>query len=894
MDRTPLDPPPVVVAVVGPTKVGKTTLIRSLAKYYTRHGLSQAYGPITMVSAKKRRITLIECNNDIHSMVDISKIADVVLLLVDASFGFEIELFEFLNLCQSHGMPKIIGVMTHLDQIKNQDQLKQAGKTIKKRFWNEIYKGSKIFPITGIMNNTYLKKDTQKIARHLSVIKFRPLTWQSNHPYLLVDRIEDLTDQDRIKNNNDCDRKVSMYGYVRGNPFKTKSIVHIPGCGDFQISNISTTVDPCPLSKSKNDRIIYAPFSGVGGIICDKDAVYIDLAGTQSLNNNKANDETTKEFRTTTIDMFDRMKQSSLGISKENYYDESRKVVNIKPSDNHKYNHSEDIVLNMSEINTDIKDGFVERQRKNMQWFVYSSSDIMNDDLESNFDTKDLKLRFITAHCNPDQMYDEGFDSDDSSSFIDYEKQPEKLDKVEIDQANDLDIEDDIEDGNYEDSDSDKDDKERMLRKLRKKSEFDQQYDTGALNITEEKTFYQHEKEKLQDQATINNDVFVGMEEDIRLQVEGFRAGLYIRVEFERLPFQLIKNFDPGYPLIVGGINPGEIGQGYMRVRIKKHRWYHRILKTKDPLIISMGWRRFQTAPIFHMMDDNMRNRALKYTPWHLHCLATFWAPPAPQGTGFIAFQETDVFTQKFRVAATGVVLEIDKEVEITKKLKLVGTPLQIFTKTAFIQGMFNSELEVANFEGAQIRTVSGIRGSIKKAIKSPPGAFRGTFEDKILMSDIVFMKTWFKVEVPHFYLSAKTLMMPSEERKQWRAARTIGRIRFEEGIKPTDNVNPDSIYKPIERKQFTFKPFIIPRKLQKDLPYADKPKFLLKEDDKIDRTSAIKNEDEKRKIETLAMMSSLDKQREFRYKENRLVKKGKYIKQVERKVKMRAQKRAQ
>jgi len=31
----------------------------------------------------------MECKNDLNSMIDIGKVADLVLLLVDASFGFE-------------------------------------------------------------------------------------------------------------------------------------------------------------------------------------------------------------------------------------------------------------------------------------------------------------------------------------------------------------------------------------------------------------------------------------------------------------------------------------------------------------------------------------------------------------------------------------------------------------------------------------------------------------------------------------------------------------------------------------------------------------------------------------------------------------------------------------
>ncbi|CAK8678858.1 unnamed protein product [Clavelina lepadiformis] len=1091
IDRTPVVAPPVVVALVGPPKVGKTTLMQCILKHYTRQKISNIQGPVTLVTGKMRRLTLIECNNNLTSMIDIAKVADLILLMIDASFGFEMETFEFLNICQVHGFPKVMGILTHLDTFKQAKVIKKTKKALKHRFWTELYQGAKLFYLSGMVYGEYQRTEIRNLCRFISVMKFRPLTWRASHSYILADRMEDITDPEKLRTDPNCDRNISIYGYVRGTHLRYDTSVHLPGCGDYSLHDISLINDPCPLpdrSEKKvrrtldvEERVMYAPMSGVGGIVYDKDAVYIDVDGNaEKLRQERDAQESAPEtmMMSSLVDtsktMDSKMEESHVtlfsgerpisnsqaeGFVMKGMPNEERVVMNGRVRRKAVF---ENFLHGDSGIDDDDDEDTDSDNNQDEKWAFAGSED---SDEDEALEAKKMKLssprnskkNLSQNYGNLKELEEEETDSDDedpevdsddddddemedmsseeelggsedaeederdeaeqgesnskvmdSSSlnwklnlkakaektFFEQQKSSTNLhrliygrheDGVEVEEGTEeeepdlagglfkinkkedasrfvnnsrdcsivsrecihdwlndhearetiadcfmtgdwnkgedaktlLDQDDEIY-GDFEDletgeSFSSKKEEEpeiatsrheskkerearllekRMERKRKMKEAFDQNYDLEKSGGKDELTLFDDVKRDMEEQARLNREEFENMDDTTRVQYEGFRPGLYVRMELRDLPCEFVQNFDATFPLTVGSLLSNEENMGYLRTRIKRHRWYKRILKTKDPIIVSIGWRRYQSIPMYFMEDHNMRQRMLKYTPQHMHCWSLFYGPITPQGTGFLCVQSIRSDTPDFRIAATGTVLESDCSTQLVKKLKLIGYPYKIYKNTCFVKGMFNSPLEVAKFEGGALRTVSGIRGQVKKAITSsnqegnhgPPGSFRAMFEDKVLISDIVFCKTWYPVTVPKMYITVTNLLL--KDKQSWDAMKTVGRLRFEQGLKAP--VNEDSLYKPVDRpKGRQVASLVVPRSLQKELPFKSKPKLERAKNpskrEKLVKKAVIREPKDKEMAALMHALHTMDRDKKRRKKEDRKKKMAEHKKLLEK-----------
>ncbi|KAK4454372.1 ribosome biogenesis protein bms1 [Podospora aff. communis PSN243] len=989
VDRIPDEPPPRLVTIVGPPGVGKTTLMKSLIRRYAKETLSDPVGPITVVTSKKQRLTFVECPNELEAMVDIAKVADIVLLMIDGNYGFEMETMEFLNVLAATGMPgNVFGILTHLDLFKKPQALKDAKKRLKHRLWSELYNGAHLFYLSGVINGRYPDREIHNLSRFLSVMKNpRPLVWRNSHPYSVIDNYRDVTHPTKIEEDEKCDRTIELSGYLRGTNFSAQGQrVHIAGLGDFTISNMETLPDPCAtpameqaLAKAtgktgrrrldEKDKKIYAPMADRSGLkitgdhivitrekgfTFDKDAegvergegeqLIIDLQGERRLlgqtdqgvklfstgqqitqiseeedtgrktkrkarfaerddsedeaedlpddegfvsgEDDEASDAEEGEFNEQKLGKLFRKKDDKVADEDVAFADSDSDLGSIL-SDEELSDADENEEFDSDEDGAAVrwKDNMMERAMKlHGKRRPYRAVDLARMMYDDSISPKEV-LQKWRGEEEEDEEEDIEKDDDDDTFFkrtgnglnedlsedrviprFDYEELAAKWsnedaveslrakfatanlldedgndDGGEDDEMGGDEDDDDEGDGAFEDLEAEDGDEENeeeeavpevsleaereknARRKEELKLRFEEEDREGFANDKAvarreggeeefgEDDWYEAQKAVLQKQQDINRGEFENLDESQRVAVEGFRAGKYAKIVIEGVPCEFVSKFQPKMPIIVGGLTPTEDRFGFVQVRIKRHRWHKKILKTGDPLIFSLGWRRFQSMPVYSISDSRTRNRMLKYTPEHMHCFGTFYGPLIAPNTGFVCFQSFSSSNPGFRISATGTVLSVDESTEIVKKLKLTGTPYKIFKNTAFIKDMFNSALEIAKFEGAAIKTVSGVRGQIKRALSKPDGHFRATFEDKILLSDIVFLRAWYPIKPHRFYNPVTNLI-------GWQNMRLTGEIRRAENIDTPQDRN--SQYRKIERPTRRFNPLRVPRALAAELPF--------------------------------------------------------------------------
>lgn len=73
-------------------------------------------------------------------------------------------------------------------------------------------------------------------------------------------------------------------------------------------------------------------------------------------------------------------------------------------------------------------------------------------------------------------------------------------------------------------------------------------------------------KEEIELRKQMNIAELNDLDDDTRLEIEGFRTGTYLRLEVHNVPCEMVEHFNPYHPILVGGVGLGEENVGYMQV----------------------------------------------------------------------------------------------------------------------------------------------------------------------------------------------------------------------------------------------------------------------------------------------------------------------------------------
>ncbi|KAG9052125.1 Glycoside hydrolase 2 (Mannanase, beta-galactosidase) [Serendipita sp. 407] len=129
-------------------------------------------------------------------------------------------------------------------------------------------------------------------------------------------------------------------------------------------------------------------------------------------------------------------------------------------------------------------------------------------------------------------------------------------------------------------------------------------------------------------------------------------------------------------------------------------------------------------------------------------------------------------------------------------------------------------------------------------------------------MSDIVFLRAWYSIQPRQFYNPVTSLLL---REKKWEGMRLTGQVRKEYDLSAPQNIN--STYKSVIRPSRRFNPLKISKKLQKDLPYASKPRLAKPAKTKtyLQKRAVVLEPEEKRALTILQEMRALDKDKSIK-----------------------------
>lgn len=667
----------------------------------------------TRVERFKQNIAYLTIKRDLLSALDACRVADFVVLVLSAVDETDNEAELILKAIEGQGISNVFTIVQDLERVQpaKRSQVIASLKSYIRHF----------FPMQIKLHSLLAEPDCASLIRSLCTTTPKGVKWREDRTWMWLEDVRWPEDNQITDGTTDGTTDVILTGVVRGQNLKANNLVQVGDWGCFQISRI-VDATLTTRGKSKTDDVA-------------TDAVAVEHHPVEEPDQDQE-------------DLFELapFEASMEDVDADDFSASFSRAKGVLLDDHRYYSDEEDMLETPSKLPRGTS-------KYQSAWYLGNMSD-SGSDLEDGNEDKDIEMSALAAP--EDGLEDLVSDREpielaaseypQSEVFVDHApgQEAEELDVYRSSRRNeaqeDFEFPDEIE-LHPNVLARERLIKYRGLRSLR----------TSPWAEEEDKPYEPLDWQRLL--RVPNYKAAVSQIARSKL-VGGITTGRRVSVHVRSVPSSLREAAIYTPPVSLFSLLPHEQKRTVVNIRLTLPSTTTKPIRTKSPLILQLGPRRFVINPIFSVAG-NTPNNVHKYLRF-LHpgqtAIASFVAPHT-WGSAvpalFFSFAEVSVKNPSINgteLMATGSLAPPGPSPRIiAKRIIITGHPYKINRRQVTVRYMFFNKEDVLWFKALMLWTKRGRSGHIRESLGTH-GYFKAEFDGPINPMDTVGISLYKRV----------------------------------------------------------------------------------------------------------------------------------------------------
>ncbi|XP_039180213.1 pre-rRNA-processing protein TSR1 homolog isoform X1 [Crotalus tigris] len=628
----------------------------------------------------------------LHAVLDLAKVADTLLFMLDAADGWDAVGDRCLSCIFAQGLPSYglaVQGLAELMPKKQTDYRKKLSKVIEKRF-----PGAKLFSLD-------TEQESALLLQHLASQKQQHLAFRDRRAHLLADAAKFVPSSD-----SGLVGTLKVSGYVRGRSLNVNSLVHIVGHGDFQMNQVDAPPDlfalnlKCPggqLASRKKQGDLSSSVTEMEEEV--KVLSKADPAKQQSLQSEVVPDPMEGEQ---TWPSEEELREADESLK------QSKKAVRRVPEGTSAYQAA--WILDGDEW----RNGSEEEEEEIVEEAMAQDGSSSAEEIASEEEEEDCE----TMTLPETEQAEEKMEEEEAMLEKYRQEREEEMFPDEVDTPRDVPA------------------RVRFQKFRGLKSFRTSPWDPKEKLPRDYARIFQ-----FQDFSRTRKDLFRQVEKE---ETDGAQVGWYVTIHLCNVPVSVMESFQQKQePLVLFTLLPHEQKMSVLNLLVRRHPGYSEPVKSKEDVIIHCGFRRFLASPLYSRHTSVDKHKLEKFFHADTAVVATIYAPITFPPASVLLFKQESDGAQN--LLATGSLLSVDPNRLVIKRAVLSGHPFKIFSKLAVVRYMFFNREDVLWFKPVELRTKWGRRGHIKEPLGTH-GHMKCQFDGQLKSQDTVLMTLYKRV----------------------------------------------------------------------------------------------------------------------------------------------------